>query len=558
VTAAVLAGRRLRCLKNSLAALTPWQRGRNAAFALAGLGLLLGLHHGFMRLLTYLGTVPTIGALLLWKLTAMLMLTTFSMVVISSLLTSLTTLYYSFDLKFLMNAPLPLRTVFIDKSAEAIFFASWMIGLVIVPYVAALVRVNGYGPGFFAAFLALMLPFLVLAASFGLAFTLLLLALFPSSRTRDAVWVLSSLSLTLLYGAVRFAEPERLVRPDALHAVAEYLHYLQAPTAPYFPSWWLTRALRAYTAGRMGEFWAGAGLLYGAAALVYAFLVWLAGRVYFAGYSGAQEGALRRYSTAVRIFPETLVGRRLRLSPSFAALFWKERKTFLRDVKHWSQLLLIFGLVFVYLFSIRSLPLDNADLKSLVSFLNVGTAGFVMAALGLRFTYPSISLEGRSWWVLGVAPVDLGRVMRQKFLFSAAPMTVMALVLSLATNHLLEADRFTSWLSCLSLLLIAWSLASMGIGFGALFPMFNVENIHQIESSLGGFIYMASSLAYIGGVIMVLSWPMQMHFQQRFGKVGAWDWRVVAVCLAAFVALNAAAMIVPWRMGRKALEEYEA
>ena len=241
----VLFRRKACCLVNTLTHLTPYERARNGAFALAGLGLLAGLYGIFHKMLAYLATVQLIGQLLLWKLTAMVMLATFMMVAISGLLTSLTTLYYSFDLKFLMNAPLPLRTIFMDKAAESLFFCSWMIGLVQVPYVLALVRVNHYGAGFFLAFLLLMLPFLALAAAVGMAFTLLLLYLFPSSRTRDVVWVLSSLSLTVLYGLARFAEPERLIRPDALKVVAEYLQYLQAPTAPYFPSWWLTAAMKA-------------------------------------------------------------------------------------------------------------------------------------------------------------------------------------------------------------------------------------------------------------------------------------------------------------------------
>ena len=39
-----------------------------------------------------------IGELLLWKLAAIALMTTFGMVVISSLITSLTTLFYAFDL----------------------------------------------------------------------------------------------------------------------------------------------------------------------------------------------------------------------------------------------------------------------------------------------------------------------------------------------------------------------------------------------------------------------------------------------------------------------------
>ncbi|MBI5241774.1 MAG: hypothetical protein HY926_14980 [Elusimicrobia bacterium] len=545
--------RKTRTLLNTLSHLTAYERVRNAAFALAGLALLAGLYLLFYKMLAYLAKVELIGQLLLWKLTAIVMLTTFMMVAISSLLTSLTTFYYSFDLKFLMNAPVRVRDIFLDKAAESLFFCSWMIALVQFPYILALVRVNHYGPDVFVAFLALMAPFLALAAAAGMAFTLALLYLFPSSRTRDVVWVLSSLSLTVVYGLVRFAQPERLIRPDALEVVADYLSYLQAPTAPYAPSWWLTAGIQAAAAGHYAVLARQAALLYGVTAAVYAGLVALAGKVYFTGYSGAQEGRLRRTPVAVEPFPEARLG----LRGELAALFWKERRTFFRDVKHWSQILLVMGLVFVYLFSIQRLPLDNADLKSLVSFLNVGAAGFVIAALGLRFTYPAISLEGRAWWVLRSSPVTTGAIMRQKLLFSVIPMTGIALVLGLATNHLLGADRFSAWLSALSLLLITWAVAAMGIGFGALFPMFNVENIHQIESSLGGFVYMASSLGYIAATIMILAWPMQMHFQERFGRAHAWRWEIVASCAVFFVVLNAAAFVVPWTLGKRTLERYE-
>lgn len=548
---ALLAARRARCARNSAAALTPYERGRNFAFGLAGFALLYGLYAGFRRVLLYLVGVELIGRLLLWKLTAMMFLMTLSMVMVSSLLTSLTTLFYSYDLKFLMNAPLSLRTIFLDKSLESAFFASWMIALVLAPYVLALSRALNLGPSFLLGFVALLPPFLLLAASFGIAFTLILLYLFPSSRTRDVVWVLSSLSMTIAYGLVRFAQPERLIRPDALKVVAEYLNFLQAPTAPYLPSWWATRGLQAAADGRWGAWGADLARLWGAAILVYAGLVWLAGRTYFIGYSGAQEGGLRRRRHAF----SPLLERRLfgRIGP----LLWKDRVSFFRDVKHWSQMLLIVGLVFVYLFSIQRLPLDSADLRSLVSFLNVGTAGFVIAALGLRFTFPSISLEGRSWWVLKAAPLTTAQIMREKFLFSAGPMLLVAFVLGSATNLILDADRFTATLSLVALLTVAAVVCAMGVGLGALFPRFHVENIHQVESSLGGFVYMAACLFYIGATIAVLAWPMQMHFQERFGKTAAWDWRVAAASGVMWLVLNTAAAVVPWILGLRALGNHE-
>jgi len=549
----LLLRRRARSARNAVARLTGYERARNAAFAAAGFGLLFGLHHGFHRLLAYLAGVELIGRLLLWKLTAMMFLMTLSMVMVSSLLTSLTTLYYSFDLKFLMKAPLSLRVIFLDKSLESAFFASWMIALVLAPYVLAVARVLHLGAGFLLAFAALLPPFLLLAASFGIAFTLILLYMFPSSRTRDVVWVLSSLSLTVAYGLVRFAQPERLIRPDALKVVAEYLNFLQAPTAPYLPSWWAARGLQAAADGRWLDFGRDLGYLWIAAGCVYAALVWLAGATYFAGYSGAQEGALSRRRHLFRpLLEQRLFGR----GPA-AALLWKERTTFLRDVKHWSQILLIVGLVFVYLFSIRRLPLDSADLRSLISFLNVGTAGFVIASLGLRFTFPSISLEGRSWWALQAAPLSVEQIMREKFVFSLGPMLCVALALGLSTNLLLDADRFTAVLSLGALLVVALTICAMGVGFGALFPRFRVENIHQVESSLGGFVYMAACLFYIGATIAVLAVPMQMHFQERFGNPKAWNSDAATLAAVGWALLNAAALLVPWTLGRRALENHE-
>jgi ABC-2 type transport system permease protein len=543
----------MRAAINTVGHLTRYELARNTVFGAAGLALLFGLYNGFYRVLSYLSAVELIGGLLLWKLTAMLLLMTLSMVIVSSLLTSLTTLFYSYDLKFLMKSPLSLRVVFLDKSLESAFFASWMIGLILVPYVLAAMRVLRLGPAFFAAFAFSLPPFLLLAASFGIGFTLLLLYSFPSSRTRDAVWIISSLSMSVVYGLIRFAQPEKLIRPDMLKVVAEYLDFLQAPTAPYLPSWWLALGLRAAAGGHWGAWALQAAALWGAAFAVYGGLVWLAGKTYFVGYSGAQEGALRKRTHDFSMLPE----QRLFGPGRLPALLWKERVSFFRDVKHWSQMLLIVGLVFVYLFSISRLPHDAPEFWSLIAFLNVGTAGFVIAALGLRFTFPAISLEGRGWWILKSSPLTVGQIMGQKLLFSLAPTLSVALLLGLMTTRFIGADRFTTAVSVAALLGVAAVLCGMGIGLGALFPRFTVENIHQIESSMGGFVYMAASLFYIGATMSILAWPMRMHYMEVLGNPRAWNGTSAAIAAGLWAIVSAGFFAGTWTLGRRALENHE-
>ena len=97
----------------------------------------------------------------------------------------------------------------------------------------------------------------------------------------------------------------------------------------------------------------------------------------------------------------------------------------------------------------------------------------------------------------------------------------------------------------------------MGIGLGALFPDFKVENIHQIESSYGGFIYMACCMGYLALIVAIEAWPVQMHFAHNFGRANAWNFTAVGFCVAGFIILNALVIIIPWKLGLKNLERYE-
>jgi len=53
--------------------------------------------------------------------------------------------------------------------------------------------------------------------------------------------VLAVIFFVGVYMLLRFLEPEKLARPEGMDAVAQYLGFLDAPTAPFLPSWWLRR-----------------------------------------------------------------------------------------------------------------------------------------------------------------------------------------------------------------------------------------------------------------------------------------------------------------------------
>ncbi len=551
----VLLKRKASTFRNALLSLRGWKLIKNLMFAGVGLSMLALLYAGFWRLLDYLEGVELIGPMLSWKLTSMVLLMTFTMVIVSSIIISMTTLYYSFDLKFLFSCPLDLRSIFMDKALETVFYSSWTLLLAVLPYIVALGRVKGLDAGFYAVYLFLMGPFVLLAGAFGILFSMLVMYCFPSSRTRDVTWLLGSLSVAFVYVVFRFSRPEKLLRPDSLQIVAQYIQYLQSPTAPYMPSWWVTKAMVAYSAGHWAAFASASGVLFGAAAVLYFLIYALSGRLYMRGFSGAQSSP--RFRGSRRLLPEQRLALRFPALRRTLTLYWKDRLTLARDARYWSQVILIAALMAVYLFSIRQLPLDTPDLKSLISFLNVGVAGFVMAAIGLRFTFPAVSLEGNSYWLLRSAPLGTAAVMREKLYVSLFPSVLIGVVLITVSNYLLRADLFVSLLSTFTIAVVAVGVTVMGIGFGAIFPDFNVENIHQLESSYGGFLYMACAMGYLSLVVATEAWPVQMHFAERLGRRDPWDARALLLCAATFAAVNAAAFYIPWKAGLRNLERHD-
>src|SRR2546427_5359230 len=109
------------------------------------------------------------------------------------------------------------------------------------------------------------------------------------------------------------------------------------------------------------------------------------------GFTKAQEGAERLVRG--RLWGWT-VGTLLGFLPVAKREFvLKDIKLFFRDTTQWSQLILLAVLVIVYLFNIKALPLHRGEQVSffyvtLVSFLNLGLAGFVLASIAARFIFP--------------------------------------------------------------------------------------------------------------------------------------------------------------------------
>ena len=291
---------------------------------------------------------------------------------------------------------------------------------------------------------------------------------------------------------------------------------------------------------------AGAFLVFGA---------WMHGRLYAAGFSKAQEGQERKEGRArSRGLDRVFAGAK----PSTRELVEKEIRVFFRDTTQWSQLILLAVLVVVYVYNIVSLPLHTGEevgflLTTVVSFLNLGLAGFVVAAIAARFVFPAMSVEGRVMWLLRSSPLRVRDLFVAKYWVGTIPLLVVALPLILTTNLVMETPPLILLLTTVTMIGATFALTAMALGLGALFPNFDTENVAEIPTSFGGLLFMMCAVLYLGAVVALEGWPVYAYLQSRMagGSVSAWT---PTLGFGGAVLLTVLAVWLPLRTGMRELE----
>jgi ABC-2 type transport system permease protein len=508
------------------------------------------------RLLTYFRGVEEIGPFLAGKLLGLVLLSFVSILLLSNVITALSGFFLAKDLDMLVAAPLDWLRLYGAKLLETVVASSWMVVLMAVPMFAAYGLAYDGGVLFPVLTLLLFIPFLLIPAVIGSGTTLLLVNIFPARRTRDILSVIAVLAAGGVVVLFRLLRPEKLARPEGFRSLLDFVAVLRTPTSPLLPSEWLQKSVMGFLTSTLDVLPVYLLWTTGAAAVVLGAM--LHRRLYFTGFTKAQEGAQKwAKAAAFGTFGRTV------LRPFGVLkreLLLKELRLFFRDSTQWSQLILLGVLVVVYVFNIKFLPLTGEGvtffLRNIVPFLNLVLAGFVLASIAARFLFPGVSLEGRTLWLLRSSPMEMKALLWAKFWVGTAPLLLLAVGIVAVTDWLLQVSDFMFFVSVGTITLMTFALAGLAIGFGTLFPQFETENAAQIPTSFGGLLYMMTAVGVIGGVVILEARPVYLWLQARaFGgtaETGDLVWG-----FAAAAALCIAATVVPIRVALARLERVE-
>jgi ABC-2 type transport system permease protein len=544
--------------RHSLAALRHESRLKVAVVSVSALGLWIGAFIAFAEAFGWLrdfDPLPIPGALRLGDIVAVRMLAVFSlalffMLTFSNVLICFSTAYRAKEVRLLLQAPVTVRTFFFARFLEAAVFSSWASAYLGSPLVLAY-GLNSHAPGaFYAAALLFYLPFVAIPAAIGSIIAILGVYTLPRLPKRllgllgAALGIAFFLYLRGIMNAGHLADENIIPFLDQLtrHTQSELL-----------PSYWLWQGLLEVATDdyRSAMFYF---LLLVSNAL---FLTWLAveaaERLFYTGWTAMQSSTQRRVRR--RGLVSVLDGLTFALREPIRSLALKDIKLFWRDPTQWTQFVIFFGIMALYTANLRNRALGDYSqaYSSWIASLNSGACALILATLTSRFIYPLISLEGRRFWILGLAPITMRQLMWQKFWLSVAttsPFSIGLIVLS-ARMLALSPVQFG-----VSLYAIAWanlSLAGLSVGLGSLYPNFDEDNPARVVSGMGGTLNFLMSIAYVAGIVLaqmvVLQWTYVEHFLPQLAfSTALW------ILLAAVTAGSLLCLFVPMRLGLRNLE----
>ena len=493
--------------------------------------------------------------LLIPRVLSLFTLVLFVLLVFSNALLAHATLYRSRQAAMLLVTPMSFRSVALSRLAGIVTFSSWSSAYLGSPVVLAYGVVRHAPWSFYPEAVLLFVPFVVIPAALGTILAMVLVRLIPRVP-RAALATGAALLLVAVFVAFRAQ-----VRNPQFREVVDLsaaLRLTAQADSPFLPSFWLADGIVAGSHGATAEATFKFLLLLANALL----LVWLAGetaqRVFHTGWSALASSA-HAARRRTRMQGDVLAWLLRPVGGPGRWLTVKDIRLFLREPAQWSQFLIFFGMLLLYIAGMRTgvKSISAPVWQSWITLLNSVASLLVLATLTTRFVFPLVSLEGQRFWILGQAPVSRRLLVAQKFWLSVVFSAGITVTLTALSGWRLHLPTLPFAYSLFTVLAASFALSGLAVGLGSLYPNLAEESPARIVSGLGGTLTFILSAVYVvlaaGAETAVLNWH---RLAVHAGAPRAHRW-VVAAVVVSTLAITVVTTLLPLVFGARNLEHLE-
>ncbi|MCP5051177.1 MAG: hypothetical protein GY940_28690 [bacterium] len=444
------------------------------------------------------------------KILMMTFLTMFMMLILSSLISTLNIFFLSKDLHLLLSSPLRSRTVFTWKALEVASSSALMVIFFSMPVLFAYCYYFAPRIVDIFAIIVVFLLYIVTGVLLGILIGLIVPAFISVKRLQPVLSVVSIILISAIIIFLRMLKPEQFGNPQAIDNLVNYMSGLDVGSVAWLPFSWIARGMNFIAKqdyrGYLNEVAAFAGIIL----LLGGFILFLQRKFYLKLFDKLNKGSGGSYRSGWK--------GRFGFKGDWGPLWKKEVKSFIRNPAQWSQLLIIAAIMVVFILNLKGIPAPHISVKTIIAYLNLGMAAFIVAGLNSRFTFTTIPMEHPGIVHLFTSPYKKEKVYRFKLAFWAVPQFLTGFALFLAGDIALQQDGFMRLSGFVFLVPALPFLTVLSLYFSLkIDPSVPLTPQHLVVSR-SGISYMIWSLVYIVVGMIYFIRPVFLYYYSGYMK----------------------------------------
>ena len=467
-----------------------------------------------------------IGLFVYHRFISMMLFVLFISVNMGNIIVSYATLYKSTEVGYLFTKPISYTQIFVLKFLDNFLYSSATFFLMV--FMALL----GYGSYFgysWLTFLGVMflvlLPYLFLSACVAVLILMSLMKVASRWGFRKVMSVLAVLYVGMVALFFKYSNPIELVEFGQrlnLDAGASTIG-LDSGILANLPNAWASNVLFYIARGNSLLAFRHGAQLFLLTAAMFGIVLLVAQRFYYKSWLVTFEfqakGNTVESGKRIKLFD---FRRKSILSPQMEVLLKKEYFQFFREPSQWVHLVLMIVLVGVFALSVGNvnLKLRVTEIQTIGYLILYAFGGFLSCSLALRFLFPAISIEGKTFWTQLSAPLDLRKPYFIKFTIGFLIVLVLALLIAVFSNapfvRMSERRPLLMYFGVYSAFWVSLTLVSLNLGLGGYFANFKEKNPIRIASSQGATLTFLMSLVYLMALVSIIIIPLTEYFQSLF------------------------------------------
>jgi ABC-2 type transport system permease protein len=328
---------------------------------------------------------------------------------------------------------------------------------------------------------------------------------------------------------------------------------MKVASMPFLPSWWVGQGIIAISHKDWLRSFMFFGLLFTTTAVVGFFVYDFVSRMLRPAFLKLKEVNPR--STISKKNTKSVFSMLSLPLPSDAgAIIKKDILNMWRDPVWWLQGMMFFGLLALYFLNIRNMHYHMlaAVWRNMIAFLNIFSLGAIMSSCCSRFIYPQLSLEGSAFWLLGLAPISIKKILFSKFLSASLLMLLINLLLIYISSSMLNVLPEIKITALIISAFMTFALCAIATGLGAIFIDPGKTDPVKIVSGFGGTLNLVLSLGYI--ILSIIPIGVLFHWH-TIGLIKVDSFRTaLSFAYLWLIIISAISITAPLKLGCRALK----